>query len=434
MAHRKKATVSVRNALWLAVLLIGVCPLLRADCNDVVWDQQNLFSGTDSQMLRQAAQQLTNAGADVHVLTVHALFQNTPLEADLLELQHHCPSWQVNGQRKNNLLLFAVDAQHHKSGIFYGALYHRALDSTWHDIATQYMNPHFGDHEWAAGLAEGMRQTRVLLAETPGTGKTVVQHFEPATDYVPFWHILGWIVFGLFATLAVWFSVKFFRSRATRKQKFSDAQADLQQAKNDATNDLDKAKQKLAEDAATGMVIASRQSVLDRGYMTFSRIAAVEDRNNSIAYITSMAKQYRAISESVQQCMDSTPPMPVRRVPRYSTTIPSRPRRMQAEPNVASTPAPPAPASNTTVIHESSDSGFTTGLILADMLGSRNEERESRRRDDDDDRPAARFSRDDSPALGDGGGDTNFGDDDPGGGGDADVSRDDSGGGGSTNF
>lgn len=416
----------VRNALWLAVLLIG-CPLLRADCNDVVWDQQHVLSASDEQMLIQAAHPLVLAGASVHALTLD-MGTASSLEAAVDAVQAACHSWQVPvGERKNNLLVFAVDTQRHKSGIFYGSLFHHALDSTWHDVAMQYMNPHFHDHEWAAGLAEGMRQTFVVLRGPRNT----------ATDYTPLWHILGWLVIGVFAMLAGWFVSYWVRRRAEHQQQLSDAQADLQQAKNNATNDLDKAKQKLAEDAAIGSIATEqRQAILDRAYRTFSRIDAAESRGSSLAYIKSMADAYRAISESAQQCMVE---LPVRRVPRYDPPQPSvysgaRGARMAAESNSPAPASPATPASNTTVIHESSGGdGLLTGVLLGDMLGSRHddEERESSR----EDRSSREVEEDDSPSISaGGGGDTDFSNDDDGGGGDTDTSSDDSGGGGDTGF
>jgi uncharacterized membrane protein YgcG len=435
--------VRVRNAVWLAVLLIGVCPLLRADCNDVVWDQQHVLSNSDEQMLIQAAHSLVLGGASVHALTLD-MGTASSLEGAVAAVQASCDSWQVpKGERKNNLLVFAVDTQRHKSGIFYGALYHRALDSTWHDVATQYMNPHFHDREYAAGLAEGMRQTRVLLMETLSTGKTVVQQFTPATDYTPFWKILGWIVIGLFAVLAGWFVAYALRRRAERQQQLSDAQADLQQAKNNATDDLDKAKQKLAEDVAIGAIATEqRQAILDRAYRTFTRIDAAENRGSSLAFIKSTADAYRAISESAQQCMVE---LPVRRVPRYAADFPHAkvPRHMAVEPNpsVPAAAPPSVPASNTTtVIHESSSGGdgLLTGMLLGDVLSRHDDERENlRRRDDDEEDRSSRSREDDSPSYTSdpgGGGSSDWSSSDSGGGGGSDFSSSDSGGGGSSDY
>jgi uncharacterized membrane protein YgcG len=429
------------RVLWIVALFFVCSVLYGQQCEDAVIDQQHILNSADVKQLNNAIAPLVGHGAAAHVLTLDlGNFDSLDAAETDFEIQCH---WSTNGRPNNNLLVFALDSRRHKSGIFYGGLWARALDNTWHDIATDYMNPHFKDHEWAAGLLEGVRQTRVLLTahSSVATSKAAPVVVNEATDLTPLWHSLIWIAVFFLVCLLVWVGMKIWRKREQTKRDFDEAVLALQKAKANAAVDMDKAKQQIAEDGAAGRgtpeSIVDRRQVLDQCYIEFDRTAKIEDDYHTAMYKLQMALEYKRIGARAQAAMMVGMQSPTTRVRSNPFQRPTKPTPQEYS-NSTSIPAPapanpaPAPVSNTTVIQEGdSGSGFLTGALFSEMLHGNS------RRDDDEPRResySARSRDDDKPSYGGGGSTTT--DDDDAGGGSTDWGSDDNsgGGGGSTDF
>ena len=226
--------MTARTTLFLG--LIGSLALvptaaLAQNCDRAVVDEAGVLGGGASRV-EAAAKELESAGADVRVRVIRTFGSAGNLDNYEDALERSCRSWQAaDGGTKNNLIVLIVALSDRKTGLYYGSLFKRSLESRWLAIQTDEMNPHFRDGDFAGGIAAGLREiAQVVTAktheyaqpvETPvqrpveAPRPTVIQ--TQPTDYTGLWYVLGSIV-GLAAlVLLVVFAVRLKRASDRRK-------------------------------------------------------------------------------------------------------------------------------------------------------------------------------------------------------------------------
>jgi uncharacterized membrane protein YgcG len=120
----------------------------------------------DTATVEAAAARLAAAGAFVRV----RVESNVGSDADerMRSLEASCPDWKVGAERRPELVSIIVLTDTRKTGIYYGANYARALDSSWRSIQAADMNPRFKEGFFDSGIADGIDAVAKAIA-TGGT-------------------------------------------------------------------------------------------------------------------------------------------------------------------------------------------------------------------------------------------------------------------------
>lgn len=211
-------------------------------CDQMVVDDARVFGDQQSQVV-QAAQQLTNLGADVRVRTIPSLGGFATLDALFKNTQVNCPSWTGTGtNRKSNLLVFMMTLNDRKVGIFYGDRWVDAFNKTGGDqrVWQDFMVPAFRDGNYAKGFVDGMNEShRVLdlyIHPPANTGTGTVVNKQP-TDYSGLWKVLG---IGLVLVFVVVVGVLVFLAIRRRREAEEDRKTMRQRAltARDAASDI----------------------------------------------------------------------------------------------------------------------------------------------------------------------------------------------------
>ncbi len=222
------------GALGLFFLLVPASARAQ-NCDLTVVDEAGVF-GSGAARVEAAAQELTAAGAEVRVRVIRTFGSAGSLDRYEAAMEKSCLSWQaVDGGTKNNLIALFVAVGDRKTGLYYGSLWKRSLDTRWTAIQTDEMNPRFRDGDFAGGITAGLKEiTQVVTARThtytpPAESPvpTTVVNTKPA-DLTGLWIVLGSVVGVGALTLLIVFAVRLMRARARRRA----AQQKAQQLKN----------------------------------------------------------------------------------------------------------------------------------------------------------------------------------------------------------
>jgi hypothetical protein len=139
-----------------AVVLLFASFASAQNCNSLIVDKAGVI--TNPAMIQNAARNLINQGADVHVVTIPSVRQYGPnLEAVETFIESKCPSWTQNGVRKANLFVVMVAPNDRAKNIFLGSYYNGAFD-----VSVAYSNAsnsYFKNRQWSEGLASVLNQT-----------------------------------------------------------------------------------------------------------------------------------------------------------------------------------------------------------------------------------------------------------------------------------
>lgn len=187
-----------RKQLFMLLLFLFAVPMYSqsAPFGKCAWsinDNAGMFPAIHNNVMA-GVNALINQGADVHVVTVYDSHGNL----DLLEKQQEmaCPEWRgATGARKSTLLVI-VASQDHKSGIYYGAAWHKALDDRWNGIKTDYMIPRFKDGDYAGGFAAVEEQLvkRIIASKDEALHPAVSTTINQAADYSGLWLVMKWLM------------------------------------------------------------------------------------------------------------------------------------------------------------------------------------------------------------------------------------------------
>jgi uncharacterized membrane protein YgcG len=197
------------------------------DCDALVVDDAGVM-GAKSADVAKEAQTLEAQGIDVRVRTIA---HSTNLDLTEKQFEQSCASWQsADGKRKNTLLALLVAPKDRQMGIYYGGMWHPALDAYWNHIKTYFMAPKFRDGDFAGGFILTMQeiQKRVIAAQDEKMHPTVAQSttvVQP-TDYSGFWHFLMWLL----VLTALGAGVTGLYMYSTRKKETEDTTSGAQQA------------------------------------------------------------------------------------------------------------------------------------------------------------------------------------------------------------
>lgn len=218
--------------LSTAILALSASMVHAENCGPIV-DNAGILKSD----LQPSISQLENAGAEAHFYTIKDL-QGAP-NLDIFEknLEKTCPAWQgAGGIRKNNLLLILTSTAPgaHQAGIFYGSLYHKALDSSVEDIKSSQMKPRFHDGDFAGGYAAATTQIvgNIKAANTVARGATTIVNEAP-TDYSGLWTFFKWLLAILvlgaigFIIYRIWSKNKEYREEKLEAQRLARSKKNL---------------------------------------------------------------------------------------------------------------------------------------------------------------------------------------------------------------
>lgn len=139
-----------------AVVLLFASLASAQNCSNLIVDKAGVINNPG--MIQNAARNLVNQGADVHVVTIPRIAQyGQNLEAVETYIERACPSWTQNGVRKANLFVVMVAPNDRQKNIFLGSYYNGSFD-----VPTAYSNAsnsYFKNRQWSEGLASVLNQT-----------------------------------------------------------------------------------------------------------------------------------------------------------------------------------------------------------------------------------------------------------------------------------
>lgn len=405
-------------------MVFWVCTAF-AQCDKVVFDNASVL-GARTAEVEQAAQQLTQLGADVRMWTV--IHNDHPIDWVEHNTEVSCDSWRSpNGGRKSTLLVLMVVPSDHKMGVYYGAAWHKALDDHWNRIKQQSMAPRFHDGDFAGGFIAAANQfaARIKASQSEAlTPATTINQQQP-TDFSGLWRVLGWMLGIICIVLAVYFLYKLLTNRSAEQKEIDMEQQKAINAREEA---MDRAQ------TAGGPAIEA-----------YARVAGQVKNDPTVDGRS--ADEYRIIAQMYSRIALPVAPLGYKNpyvqkdipVP-DSTSVTKKKHHTKID-------EPPTPVVTERVVERSSDDGITN-FALGAVVGSelsrgeredyreredRDEERSASKRDEDDGGSSSYGgSRDDDSDSG-GGGSSDYGSSDSGDGGSSDFSSD-SGGGGSSDF
>lgn len=152
--------------LWIikrvAIFFVATA-LMSADCLEQVIDNAHVLAYDQISKIAAAAQPLIDSGADVHFVTTE-IGDMPNLDAVELQMESACPVWmEADGVRGSGLLVFVVAPKEHKSGIYFGSMWHEQLTGNWGVIRKNSMNPRFRVGDWAGGLIAGAGHAKAII-------------------------------------------------------------------------------------------------------------------------------------------------------------------------------------------------------------------------------------------------------------------------------
>ncbi len=303
----------------LPALLLFAVPMFGQSCDTTVQDNAHLL-GSSNASVESAAQKLINLGADPRVI----LDDSTSLtpEGYLIAMQNRCPSWNsASNGVKNNMVVFLVFPTRHKSAVFTGPEYAKALKTDV--IRSQFMNPAFRDKDWARGLVSGIAQTATQIEafqQAPLHPAAVVQQ---ATDMHGLWVVMGWIV-GLGALGGLIWLLFYLMGRWSGEH---DAQQKAVAARNDAASQLQTTREWLETKEALHVDVGLQRNRYDAAAQDFSRVSQSviydPDTNGlSVQQYENIAERYNDIANSFRQFQSLPAAVPV---PKPSSSYPATP-------------------------------------------------------------------------------------------------------------
>ena len=238
------------NRRWLLFAAIAVCfgiliglPSASAMAVDtgseIVLDEAQIL-GNQIGDIEAAAKKLESIGADVRVRTFTDFGNAGTLDAFIEQYQKQYSSWLgANGERKNNLLIFAVSMKESKLGIFYGDQWMNALEYTGEGlrISSDLIGPKFTGGNFVDGFLDGMNETYRVLNDylhpsaTTGTDSSspVVIQKEP-TDLSGLWIFLYCVAGAIFMVIAFFVVRAIGRRLVERREERQEAEATRQRA------------------------------------------------------------------------------------------------------------------------------------------------------------------------------------------------------------
>ena len=366
--------------LAIAFTIFTTTAFSQVQCDSPVVDYAHSnLSTSDIQKVSAATQSLIKVGADPRVIVT-----NQAIAPEELVNQFHsaCPSWKsADGGVKNNLVVYVVNPQYHKSGIFTGAQFNRgALDNaTTNNIRTNFMNPAFRDGRIVDGLVAGIVQT---------SGH--INSYNQAASRPN--HIFEILILGVILIFVAFFVIQYVRSRKARKL----ARLAAVNAMHDAMNRINVLHQLLDSKTALGIDTSIYANTVGNFSEQFSQLASnlstdpSDDSLSTEEYYT-IEGQYRNIENNSRSILfiltnltgQSESPVKSTKSKKGKKKLTPEPSDEQIHPYAPITPVPP-PASSTyssyreiqpnttTVIHEhyhdNSSGDFLTGMLVGEAL------------------------------------------------------------------
>lgn len=206
MRKRYSGTTMAVCALVTMFFVVAVPSATQAEqsCDAIVVDDAGVLSG--GQDVQAAAEELNSIGADVRVRTLPSISGYATLDDLVDDTIKSCQSWQnPNGDRKSNLVVFAMSKDDRKLGIFYGDGWVNAFNDGGGEqrIWADFMVPKFKSGDFSGGFVAAIDETYRVFdnylhpdLSPPAQPSTLVVPQEP-TDYSGLWRVLGYTFGGL---------------------------------------------------------------------------------------------------------------------------------------------------------------------------------------------------------------------------------------------
>lgn len=369
----------MRKVLAVMVLAVSfVSVSYGQSCDAVVSDNANIL-GSGLADVQKAGTSLIDQGVDPHFITTSAA--SSSLEQQVASLKTTCSNWQSpNHGVKANILVFMVAPKERKMAIFYGPGYGAALEGQTDRIKRDFMAPRFKGGDWAGGFVAAAQAVNGRIKASLDESNKPVTYTNTTTNqatdfhglWVFFW-IVGGLLFGI-VVLIVYFAIK--RS----KDDADKAQQDAIAARGRVVDLLSTVQDSLTEYSDLTIAplnVRTAASLYDRASAEFSKLAG------SIAGDPSEMGLGEATYSSLQETYERLEGKLSRAVNLISSggemveEPPKKPAATVApvQPTQPIEPTQPTKVVEREVIHDNSND-FATGVILGDMLGSREREPE----------------------------------------------------------
>ncbi|MFH1461087.1 MAG: TPM domain-containing protein [Patescibacteria group bacterium] len=250
--------------------------------NDLIVDQAEKF-GSSISAVKQAAENLQNVGADVHIWIMKSYSKTADnLDQQFEQLLTKNKAWQsANGGRKNNLIVFMLSMKERQTGLYYGGDWDGPLADHWKRIVADHMNPKFKQGKFADGFINGINETKRVIYKHlhPSNEQQIIVHdgssevtrgegsstiiIKPSNvtskpaDYSGLWTVLKWALGLIFVFALFYFGARFFISRKKEEEKRRGAQQKAKIEKINAAKKVSVIRDGISEIATLFAVIKS---------------------------------------------------------------------------------------------------------------------------------------------------------------------------------
>lgn len=402
---------ALKHCLLLASFLFVTNVSAANFCSDTVIDEAGVLNSSQINQVTKAEEKLTRQGVDVRVRLLNDLKGASSLEELKSNAQQKCSSWKSkDGGMKNNLLILMVAPKQGKTGFFFGDALASKLSSKQLQIQSE-MNAKFRDGNIAAGILSGLENVSDLMEvkiSQQDAKQIVINH---AADTSGITNVLGWIV-GLLTLAGLgWLGMYFSGEKERRRNAQSNAK-DEQGRSTTAINGFEvpyvvlksRIKKSTVSETQKSRLLEKLEEVKSRFNTAMSGVGTVnrsqsdpDTPNLSVAEYERIAFEFKRVADKLDLLiaardaigyeldkLEVTPPLSGTSPKAAPSPAPSAPssglgsRASSRKASHQSTPRakPPTPASSpvihgthtTTVVTNSGNDGFLTGVLVGDML------------------------------------------------------------------
>lgn len=361
---------------YVVYFVFAAC-LYGQGCLQTVLDDAKVLSSGQTIEIENAAKVLTNAGAEVHIVTL-PLERGASLDTAERGYESACPTWRaVDGGRRNTLLVFAVAPFAHKSGIYYGGAWDHALGSGWLRVQTQYMNPRFRDGDWTSGIVAGINQTAKIITVSTQELTHVQTVVNQSADLSGLWAFLLWSLIAVVGLIIVVGVIRLYRYMKEQKDRLATEQTSAISAKHNASVLLNEFRTGLDTAKANNNPHApAAEALFDSALAAYSKLADSvscdpEQVGLGLSRYTYLLGEYKRIQNQVKSAVNALAGLPDTQRPTPNTATASNYRVVESRKSKIGSAQPIYVPTTVTATYGGGTivgNDFLTGLIVGEEL------------------------------------------------------------------